>query len=344
MSEAGSRLEHAEQLQATLSSSSPSSPWGDPIADVVSEVSMVALIFEPLGMQLSLLAGATCRVWHEAARQLVESWAVLRPSHSLGWGNEVLSQFKSPSGITLLPNGDLCVADTNNHRLQVLCRTGEVKAVLGMGPGGAMGEFQQPTGVVCDGNALYVADSGNCRLHKLSLPSGDVLSMVGTFGDAPGQLHAPVGLAVYEGHLYCADSRNHRISVFSTTPELRYITSFGGHGSGRGELGSTSSGIYLAAYEGELFVADRSNYRLQVLGLDGSFHRSIGRKGTAPGCFRRLRGVAAANGRLFTAECERVQVLTIDGKPLQVVPLVGSSALVGIAADSSRVCVGTPEI
>ena len=121
-----------------------------------------------------------------------------------------------------------------------------------------MGEFQQPTGVVCDGNALYVADSGNCRLHKLSLPSGDVLSMVGTFGDAPGQLHAPVGLAVYEGHLYCADSRNHRISVFSTTPELRYITSFGGHGSGRGELGSTSSGIYLAAYEGELFVADRS--------------------------------------------------------------------------------------
>ena len=189
MSEAGrSRSEHAEQLQATLSSSPPSSPWGDPIADVVSEVSMVALIFEPLGMQLSLLAGATCRVWHEAARQLVESWAVLRPSHSLGWGNEVLSQFKSPSGITLLPNGDLCVADTNNHRLQVLCRTGEVKAVLGMGPGGAMGEFQQPTGVVCDGNALYVADSGNCRLHKLSLPSGDVLSMVGTFGDAPGQL------------------------------------------------------------------------------------------------------------------------------------------------------------
>ena len=56
MSEAGSRFEQAEQLHATLSSSSPSSPWGDPIADVVSEVSMVALIFEPLGMQLSLLS------------------------------------------------------------------------------------------------------------------------------------------------------------------------------------------------------------------------------------------------------------------------------------------------
>jgi sugar lactone lactonase YvrE len=213
---------------------------------------------------------------------LREEHRVLRPWHSLGWGNEVLSQFRSPSGITFSPNGDLCVADTNNHRLQILTQTGEVRHILGHGPGSGSSEFQQPTGLACDATCLYVADSGNCRLQKLALPSGQVLATVGAFGDQPGQLHAPVGLTFHDGQLYCADSRNHRISVFMTSPGLRYVTSFGSHGHGPGEFGSTSSGIYLAAYQGELFVAERSNHRLEVLGLDGRFLRSIGSRGTAP--------------------------------------------------------------
>ena len=77
----------------------------------------------------------------------------------------------------------------------------------------------------------------------------------------------------YDGQLYCADSRNHRISVFSTTPALRFVTSFGSHGSGDAQFGSTSSGIYMAAYEGELLIADRSNHRLQVgRGLPPNHH------------------------------------------------------------------------
>jgi len=297
---------------------------------------VLACIMVSLGLAHANRLARVCVAWRHASISLQEEQRILRPSHSLGWGNETLSQFRSPSGIVPLPSGDLCVADTNNHRLQVLSRSGEVRSIYGQGPGGGLGEFQQPTGLACDGVALYVADSGNCRLHKLTLPSGEVLSTVGVFGDMPGQLHAPVGLALHEGRLFCADSRNHRISCFTTTPSLRYLYSFGSHGSGPCELGSTSSGIYLASFEGELFIADRSNHRLQVLGLDGTFHRSIGRRGTAPGCFRRLRGVAAAASRIFTAECERVQVLSLTGMPLQVLPLPGSTALVGICADSSH--------
>ena len=311
----------------------------DTPADALQSPDVLAGIMLSLGLGQAHRVARVCIAWQHASLALREEQRVLRPSHSLGWGNETLSQFRSPSGIIPLPNGDLCIADTNNHRLQVLSRSGEVRAVFGQGPGGAAGEFQQPTGLACDGVMLYVADSGNCRLHKLALPSGEVLSTVGVFGDMPGQLHAPVGLALHEGRLFCADSRNHRISVFSTSPALRYLTSFCSHGAGAAELGSTSSGIYIATYEAELFIADRSNYRLQVLGLDGTFRRSIGRRGTAPGSFRRLRGVAASAGRIFTAECERVQVLALDGKPLQVLPLPGSTALVGISADDANVCV-----
>ena len=268
-----------------------------------------------------------------------EERRVLRPSHSLGWGNAVLSQFCSPSGVTLLPGQKLCVADTNNHRLQVLSMAGEVQRIFGQGPGSGIGDFQQPTGLACDGESLYVADSGNCRLKQLALPDGNVISTVGVFGYQPGQLHAPVGITLQANFLFCADSRNHRICVYATQPRLHYITSFCSRGSGTAELGSTSSGIYIDVSDSELFIADRSNHRLQVLSLNGAFQRSIGRRGTAPGCFRRLRGVAVSDDRIFTAECERVQVLTIQGMPLQVLPFPGSSALVGICADCRRVYV-----
>ena len=130
------------------------------------------------------------------------------------------------------------------------------------------------------------------------------------------QLHAPVGLALHESphgaFLFCADSRNHRIAVFVTTPHLRFVRTFASHGSGPGELGPTSSGIYLACSEGELFVADRANHRLQVFSTEGNLLRSIGQRGTAPGCFRRIRGVAVHRRKIFTAECERVQVLSLS--------------------------------
>ena len=242
-------------------------------------------------------------------------------------------------------------ADTNNHRLQVLSRSGEVRGVVGHGPGAGSGEFQQPTGLACDGRFLYVADSGNCRLHKLSLPEFKPVATIGSFGEAPGQLHAPVGLALHDDNrppgespgtgslLFCADSRNHRIAVFTTHPELRFIRTFGLHGTAPGELGPTSSGIYLAAADGEL-VADRANHRLQVFSTaEGQLLRTIGQRGTAPGSFRRIRGVAVSSGRLITAECERVQVLSLTGLALQVMKMDGSSALVGICADRSHVCV-----
>ena len=318
------------------------------VCDVLIHPDVLSGIMTQLGLRRANLVAAVCTAWRHASLCAQEEQRVLRPSHSLGWGNEALGQFRSPSGIIMLPGGELCVADTNNHRLQVLSRAGEVRGVIGHGPGAGAGEFQQPTGLACDGRYLYVADSGNCRLHKLSLPDAKPVATAGSFGEAAGQLHAPVGLALHEGGaadgsclLFCADSRNHRIAVFSTTPELRFLRCFGAHGTGPSEFGPTSSGIYLAAAEGELFVADRANHRLQVFSTDGDARllRTLGQRGTAPGSFRRIRGVAVRRRRIFTAECERVQVLTLHGVALQVLPMPGSSALVGICADPTHVCV-----
>ena len=125
---------------------------------------VLAVLLAQLGLRRSNMVASVSTAWRHAALALQEERRVVRPSHSIGWGNETLGQFKSPSGIIPLPSGDLCVADTNNHRLQVLSRAGEVRCIFGSGPGGGPNEFQQPTGLACDGDALYVSRAPSCWL------------------------------------------------------------------------------------------------------------------------------------------------------------------------------------
>lgn len=86
----------------------------------------------------------------------------------------------------------------------------------------APGQFAAPTAVAVDGAGnLYVADTGNHRIQKLSLTlTGAPLAQWGTQGSAPSQFEVPFGVAVDRvGNLYVADTGNHRIEGFSPTGE-----------------------------------------------------------------------------------------------------------------------------
>ena len=94
----------------------------------------------------------------------------------------------------------------------------------------------------------------------------------------------------------------------------------------------------------ELVVCDVSNNRLQCFTLEGRYTRAIGRRGMAPGCFTLPTGVAATGGLLLVAEKWRIQVLTAEGVPLQVVtpPVCGS--LQGLSCRGTRVLVADSEV
>jgi hypothetical protein len=143
-----------------------------------------------------------------------------------------------------------------------------------------------------------------------------------TFGRGDGQMGNAGGLAVAAGRLFCADQNYHRIIVLDLAP-LRWRGAFGRKGSGDGRL---KVPIGLAVVAEELFVADSQNHRLQVFSFDGAWRRTIGRRGTGPGQFQNLRGITALGERLIVAEqpdgaAPRLQVLTRDGVPMQVVAL-----------------------
>lgn len=86
------------------------------------------------------------------------------------------AQFRFPTGVAVGPNGELYVADSGNHRIRVV-RNGTVATLAGGEIGyavgrGASARFDTPTAICftpTDGTGLWVADSGNRRVRRVTL-------------------------------------------------------------------------------------------------------------------------------------------------------------------------------
>ncbi|MBI3752467.1 MAG: hypothetical protein HY266_00230 [Deltaproteobacteria bacterium] len=96
-----------------------------------------------------------------------------RPGYKDGIGRDAL--FAWPTGIAVDGAGNIYVCDSQNNRIRRITPDGVVSTVAGMsipgfsdGPGyNAM--FRFPTGIAVDkGGNIYVADSGNNRIRKIS--------------------------------------------------------------------------------------------------------------------------------------------------------------------------------
>jgi sugar lactone lactonase YvrE len=92
-------------------------------------------------------------------------------------GQAVKAQLNGPTGVAVDATGALFIADTGNNRVRRVSSDGTISTVAGSGTkgfsgdGGTAGKAQLsgPTGVAIgpDG-ALYIADSGNDRIRKIS--------------------------------------------------------------------------------------------------------------------------------------------------------------------------------
>ncbi len=149
---------------------------------------------------------------------------------------------------------------------------------LGDGGPATSARLNYPYAVAVDtaGN-VYIADTYHHRIRKVT-PSGTITTVAGTgnagySGDGGPAIHAqlnfPQDIAVDSaGNLYIADSNNHRIR--KVTP-LGVILTVAGTGilgfSGDGGLATAARLAYPTGVavdsSGNLYVADRSNYRIR---------------------------------------------------------------------------------
>jgi len=158
--------------------------------------------------------------------------------------------------------------------------------------GNAAGQFNEPTGITVSGNEVFVSDARNHRIQVFDL-DGNALRQFGA-----EQLERPMNLTIVKDELYVADYFADQIKIFSLQGDYR--RSIGKLGTGQGEL--TIPGGVAVASNGDLYVAEFKNQRVQQLKADGSFVNQWG-----------LTDVALMkNGSLVIADGYNDRILTFD--------------------------------
>lgn len=125
-------------------------------------------------------------------------------------GAALSAQFREPTGLFFVDDV-LYIADSGNHRICKL-ENGFVTTIAGSAEGeegnrnGAAGtaRFSNPQGVLMDGEALYVADTGNGSVRQVRHGIVTTLCAAGSLGEGLYPV-APRGLARLEDTLYVGD-------------------------------------------------------------------------------------------------------------------------------------------
>lgn len=167
-----------------------------------------------------------------------------------------------------------------------------------------------------DGN-LLVSDSHYHCLRVYSPEGAELRKIGGEAGTGPGQFgYISDALQDADGYYYVAEfGENQRITKLD--PEGRYVTSWGSPGTEPGQL-ARARALALGP-DGNLYVADACNHRIQVCSRDGQWLRSWGHAGSEPGALSYPYDLAFnRHGELYVVEYgnQRVQKFTPDGVSL----------------------------
>ncbi len=248
-------------------------------------------------------------------------------------------QFRNPSSIAIDDIGRLYVADTENHRIQVLTEDGRHLFSFGDRKD-EKGFLEAPSGVDVFKDRVYVTDSSKNKVFIFT-KDGRYIDEFGNSGNRPKEFDEPAGIKVTHGRIYVADRGNHRIQVFSE--DGIYQGSIGRKGDKSGELLSPLD-VDIDT-KGNIYVADSGNRRIQVFAPEGKFLRNyydveepvsisvtrdgffvadrktqgvkkfdfsaklllaFGKKGEGQGNFKKISGIVAdGEGRIFTIDSER---------------------------------------
>ena len=212
----------------------------------------------------------------------------------------------SPQGLALDTKNNLYIADTHNHRIRKLnLTTGIITTIVGTGTPGFSGDtalatsaqLNLPTTLALDAaNNLYLADTGNHRIRKITATTGIITTIAGTgtqgfSGDAgfatSAAIDSPTGLALdAQNNLYLADTHNHRIrKITATTGIITTIAGTGTQGFSGDTTASTTATLALPHGitidpAGNLYLADTQNHRIRRIDATTGIITTVAGDGT----------------------------------------------------------------
>lgn len=196
-------------------------------------------------------------------------------------GNGSSAQFYFPAGLGLDNQGNVIVADQQNHLVRKVTPTGEVTTVAGSISGyadgnGTSARFFYPTDAAVDGTGnIYVADQGNERIRKIT-PSGVVSTFAGNgssgFVNGNGlsaSFHSPVSvIADHENNIIVSEYANSCLRKITPNGE---VSTWAGAGSLGYLDGQASTALFDGpwglghASDGTIYIADMGNHKIRML-------------------------------------------------------------------------------
>ena len=179
-----------------------------------------------------------------------KDYKLVRRTGSEGGGE---GQLNYPRGLCIDYNGDVYVADCDNHRVSVFSKDLNFLKHLGTQ------QLKYPRDVKVTPNSVVVLDcSPNC-IHFFSR-SGDLMRSCVTQGE-DGMVYSPMFFCLDPaGNILITDWKRHRLRILSPSGQLMH--KIGKRGHGRGEL-FCPSGICLSQTGNIFVVSENSNFGLQ---------------------------------------------------------------------------------
>lgn len=251
-----------------------------------------------------------------------------------------LYQLFAPYGVAVDSKGLLYVADTKVGAIFIF-DTENDKVELIHNHNGV--DFKVLLGLAMDdADHLFVSDYAR---HEI-LEFDQNHKFVGSFGST--DLRGPCGLALDQENrfLYVVDTEADQVVVFDADSHavLRKIGTAGKNHTLR-DPGDFSKPTNVAVdQDGNVYVTDTLNDRVEVFDADGNFIRTFGQNGDAVGNFERPKGIAIdSDGHVWVADAmlNRVQIFTPEGQPLMAFGGYGIQpaqfqALTGVCFDAKR--------
>jgi DNA-binding beta-propeller fold protein YncE len=252
---------------------------------------------------------------------------------------KTLFQLAEPYGMAVDSRGNLYVADQKVGAIFIFnTETREVELIRNK----EHAHFARIIGLAMDDNdRLFVSDPG--LRHILIFNTAHKAEDVITDG-----LVSPGAMAIDRENrqLYVSDIELDQVLVYDAD-SLKLIRKMGttGHNHELTTPGDFAKPTGLAVdHDGDLYVADTMNNRIEVFDADGKFIRTFGKAGDGPGYFARPKGVAVdSDDHIWVADGvqDRVQVFN---KEAQLLIAFGGhgllpgqfQGLVGIATDKNN--------
>lgn len=241
-------------------------------------------------------------------------------------GSAVEAILNQPEGIAVDINGNIYVADADDHRVRRVSPDGTIRTFAGTGTQGFSGDggpaeaaqLNTPYGLCLDSKGnLYIADLSNARVRRVT-PDGKISTVAGGGTVAAGgngdgspstqvKLSAPRNVATdANGTLYISDFSGHRILRVAADGTIATVAGAGSPGfSGDGGSALLAKIAYPAGLavdsKGAVYFADSGNKRVRRVYKD-NISTVTAANGVLP-AFQVPTGVAIdASGNLFVQD------------------------------------------